>query len=184
MAETARTPASKAAIWEAALRLFPQRGYAATSVRDIGAEAGVDPALVMRHFGTKEQLFLQTMWVDLGMNPIDLEPRETLGPRFIDYVLTTDDRARGMYLSLLRASDSDEVRAQMARAHERAFVEPLLAQLDGSDRELRARLAGALITGLLHSLWVVGDDALATADRPAVVEHYGALLQQLITPRR
>ena len=36
MSDAARTPTQQA-IWDAALRLFSENGYAATSVRDIGA---------------------------------------------------------------------------------------------------------------------------------------------------
>ena len=177
-----RQPASRAAIWDAAVQLFPERGYAATSVRDIAAAAGVDPALIIRHFGSKEQLFLQSMQVDLEHNPLATWPIETLGERFIDFIVTTDDQVRGVYLALMRASDSDEVNGQLREVHETAFVAPILSRLDGPDTELRARLAAALVGGLLYSLWVVGDETLAAADHQDVVRRYGALLQALITP--
>jgi AcrR family transcriptional regulator len=45
-----------ARIRDAAVRLFGSRGYARTSVRDIAAEAGVSPALVIHHFGSKDGL--------------------------------------------------------------------------------------------------------------------------------
>ena len=175
-------PASRAAIWDAAIRLFPERGYAATSVRDIASAAGVDPALVIRHYGSKEQLFLQTMQVDLAHNPLASWPIETLGERFIDFIIGTDDQVRNIYLALIRASASDEVGMQLREVHESAFVAPILTRLDGPDAELRARLAASLVGGLLYSLWVVGDDTLAAADHSEVVRRYGALLQALITP--
>lgn len=46
----------RARLREAALRLFAQRGFAATSARAVAAEAGLSPALVMHHFGSKEGL--------------------------------------------------------------------------------------------------------------------------------
>ncbi|MCC5698111.1 hypothetical protein LH612_33770 [Klebsiella pneumoniae] len=46
---------------------------------------------------------------------------------------------------------------------------------------MRARLAGTLVGGLLYGLWAVGDERLA-ADREELVDRYGALLQQLLTP--
>ena len=80
-----------------------------------------------------------------------------------------------------RATTASAARA-LREAHESSFVAPLLARLDGPDAELRARLAAALVGGLLYSLWVVGDDTLAAADRTDLVATYGALLQRLITP--
>jgi len=56
----------KKAIRDAATELFARDGYAATGIRDIAAQAGSDPALVIRHFGSKEALFLATMEEVMG----------------------------------------------------------------------------------------------------------------------
>lgn len=177
----ARTP-TQTAIWDAALRLFSENGYAATSVRDIGAAAGVDPSLVIRHYGSKESLFLATMQLDLAANPLTTAPLESLGERFIDLVLTTDEQVRGVFIALLRASGSDGISTQLREAHEQSFVAPLRDRMDGPDADLRARLAAALVGGLLYALWVAGDEQLLAADHDDVVRRYGALLQRLITP--
>ncbi|TCC00365.1 TetR/AcrR family transcriptional regulator [Micromonospora zingiberis] len=54
------TPASdltgRARLRAAALRLFAERGFGATSVRAVAAAAGLSPALVVHHFGSKEGL--------------------------------------------------------------------------------------------------------------------------------
>jgi AcrR family transcriptional regulator len=175
-------PPSHAAIFSAATQLFSEKGYAATSVRDIGAAAGVDPSLVIRHFGSKEQLFIDTMKLDLEHNPLMNVPLENLGESFIDFIATADDQVRGVFIALLRASDSGDIGSELRIAHEDAFVQPIKARLEGEDVELRARLAGALVGGLLYSLWVVGDETLAAADHRELVRRYGALLQALITP--
>ena len=47
---------AKATIRNAALRLFAEHGPDAVSVRQIAAEAGVSPALVLHHFGNKAGL--------------------------------------------------------------------------------------------------------------------------------
>src|SRR5262245_21673352 len=47
---------SREAILAAARRLFGERGYVGTSMRAIGAEAGVDASLIVHFFGTKAQL--------------------------------------------------------------------------------------------------------------------------------
>lgn len=173
---------TRAGIGDAATALFAERGYAGTSVRDIASAAGVDPALVIRYFGSKEGLFLETMQLDLEHNPLVDGPIETLGVRFIQSLLDSDEQTRGAFLALLRASDDGQRGSRLREAHESSFVAPLLTRLDGPDAELRARLAAALVGGLLYSLWVVGDDTLAAADRTDLVATYGALLQRLITP--
>src|SRR6266568_5015485 len=47
---------TKQKILDTAERLFAQRGYAATSMRQIIAEAGVNLAAIHYHFGSKEEL--------------------------------------------------------------------------------------------------------------------------------
>lgn len=179
---TSPRSSSREAIREAAAKLFPQHGYTGTSVRDIAAGAGVDAALVIRHFGSKEELFLEIMQLDDDAQPLLDSPIESLGEHFIDYLLTAGDKVRGVFLALIRASDSDGVAPRLREMHDAAFVAPLRSRLEGPDAEVRSRLAAALVGGLLYSLWVVGDEALLAADRHELVRRYGALLQTLITP--
>jgi AcrR family transcriptional regulator len=47
---------ARATIRNAALRLFADRGADAVTVREIAAQAGVSPALVLHHFGSKDGL--------------------------------------------------------------------------------------------------------------------------------
>jgi Bacterial regulatory proteins, tetR family len=45
-----------AAIRIAAMELFAERGYAAVTIRQIASAAGVSPALVIHHYGSKDKL--------------------------------------------------------------------------------------------------------------------------------
>ncbi len=175
--------ATTAAIFSAAHRLFSERGYSGTPIRDIAAEAGVDAALVIRYFGSKELLFLETMKLDLDAIALLDAPLETFGETFIAAVLNSGDQMRNVFLALLRASDTDGINRQLRTVHESQFVEPLRERLTGDDADVRAHLAAALVGGMLYSLWVVGDEYLASADSAVLVKRYGALLQELITPR-
>jgi AcrR family transcriptional regulator len=56
--ETARRgrPSRRAEIFAAALRLFRERGFHATSINDIGASAGVAGTAIYSHFATKQEV--------------------------------------------------------------------------------------------------------------------------------
>ena len=49
-------PSRRAEIFAAALRLFRERGFHATSINDIGAAAGVAGTAIYSHFATKREL--------------------------------------------------------------------------------------------------------------------------------
>jgi TetR/AcrR family transcriptional regulator len=48
---------TRAAVLDAAERLFAERGFAATSMRDISEASGVSHPLIHHHFGSKEGLY-------------------------------------------------------------------------------------------------------------------------------
>ena len=50
-----------ARLLQAARKLFAEKGVAATSIRELAQEAGVNVAAVNYHFGDKEQLYLETL---------------------------------------------------------------------------------------------------------------------------
>ncbi|WEK13006.1 MAG: TetR family transcriptional regulator [Candidatus Microbacterium phytovorans] len=173
---------TREAIADAAASLFATDGYAATSVRRIAREAGADPAMVIRHYGSKEQLFLHTMQVLPGDALRFDEPWDTLGTRIVEYVLDADDRLRSVYLELIRGSDAGRIGSALSAAHEENFVAPLVEVLRGPHAELRARLVAAMVGGLMYALWIVEDENLSRTDRADVIAHYAPALQRLITP--
>ncbi len=93
---------TKTRILDTAEVLFAERGYSATSLRDITAEAGVNLAAVNYHFGSKEALLaavferrvvpvnderlrlLDLVEAEAGKGPLDAEPvvRACLVPAF------------------------------------------------------------------------------------------------------
>jgi AcrR family transcriptional regulator len=55
--QTLSTGSAREAIRSAAIKLFAEEGYAATTTREICAQAGVTKPVLYYHFGSKEQLF-------------------------------------------------------------------------------------------------------------------------------
>lgn len=173
---------TRSAILAAARTLFLERGYARASVRSVASAAGVDAALPIHYFGSKEALFLEALPRMPDYQPLLGGDPATLGERFVRFVLDAEDHLRPLYLTLLRASDAGAVSAQLRHLHETTFVAPLETRLTGPGADLRARLAAALVGGLMYALWVVQDERLLAEDHEAIIGRYGALLQQLVDP--
>ncbi|MEP6906861.1 MAG: TetR/AcrR family transcriptional regulator [Pseudoxanthomonas sp.] len=71
----------RAAILDAAKRLFPKEGFAGVSMDQIAAEAGVSKLTVYSHFGDKEALFFAAVQAKCDeMLPQDLFTQELKGP--------------------------------------------------------------------------------------------------------
>ncbi|GAB3918149.1 TetR family transcriptional regulator [Microlunatus endophyticus] len=176
------TPTQRA-IARAARELFERSGYEGTSVREIAAAAGVDAALVIRHYGSKEELFVRVIGFDEHFAPQLDGPLELVGTRLADYVLDpTHDRMRRTLTALLYASDHQNVRTDLQATMRRLLVDRLSARMHGADTVLRAWLVSAQLLGLVHSWDAVDTDHATAAQRTHVANLYGAAIQQLITP--
>lgn len=182
-ARAASASATREAIGRAARRLFNRQGYAGTSVRQIAAEAGADPALVIRYFGSKEHLFLETVPVEGRFDHVTNGPLEGLGQRLVLSLLTeAPELTFSIWRAMLRASDSDLVRQRLIAAMEEMFIEPLAPRLVGPHAELRARLVAAQISGLLDAVAILGDARISDASTEQLVGFYGRSIQTLVDP--
>lgn len=175
--------ATRAAIEESARALFAERGFEAASVRAIAAQAGVDPALVIRHFGSKEALFLRCVDTSLGIGSVIDGPLETVGRRLVAYFLDPErPNLRRVHVALSQAAHHPQVREEMIRLTAETYIAPLAPRLDGPHRELRVALAVAQVGGLLSMLFEQEDPILSAADTSDVVALYGDAIQGLLTP--
>ena len=84
------------------------------------------------------------------------------------------------YRAMVRATDSELVRARLLDALEEMFVGPLTPRLPGPHAELRARLIGAQVAGLLDQMALVEDPVLVSVDPDLLTRTYGAAIQALV----
>jgi AcrR family transcriptional regulator len=139
--------ASRAALLKAAGTLFHERGYDAATTRDIGDRAGVDPALIVRYFGSKEGLYLAALQQEQRA-PLPAEPADVL-----ECVLShSEQRGIGpIPRAMVSATLSDGMRSQVADIVRRRLLEPLaeeLAARGAPEPALRAELLVAIATGV------------------------------------
>ena len=168
-------PDTRGAILTAARRLFAAHGLKGASVRQIAAEAGVDPALVHHYFGTKDGLFRAAL-------EIPIEPAVLLQEVFADGVEAAPERLVRMFLrvwddpqtgaamaSFLRTAVSTEESAAMARQFFRGVVlkaaRARLDHLDPDEVETRVSLVLAQMLGLVMARRIIKAEPLV--DLPA-----------------
>ena len=78
-----RSEATTKAIEAAARKLFATRGFAATSIDDVAARAGVAKGAVYHHFASKEAIFervLDTVQAELASAPVPAASRKLTDP--------------------------------------------------------------------------------------------------------
>lgn len=172
---------TRESIGRSARRLFARHGYVGASVRAIAADAGVDPALVIRHFGSKERLFLETVAIEGRFDDVISGPLDTLGRRLVESLLTeAPEITFSTWRAMLRATDSDLVRSRLIAVMEEMFIRPLAPRLSGPDPELRARLVAAAVSGLLDAVAILADELIVQASVEQLVRLYGPSIQVLV----
>src|SRR5689334_16166735 len=82
-----RSDATRLAILEAARERFAADGYERATIRAIATQADIDPALVMRYYGSKEGLFAAAAQFDLRLPDLGRTRRTDLGATLIAHFL-------------------------------------------------------------------------------------------------
>eukprot|EP01031_Cornospumella_fuschlensis_P021053 gene21053-25801_t len=120
-AEVAREKALAAAV-----RRFSTQAYDQVGLRHIAADSGLDVARVHRLFGSKEQLFAESVRRAFGDWPEDVTTPQALVDTLIAHLLVPDDRPDGDPVLLLVRSVSDPHAAPVLRARlEESFLRPI-----------------------------------------------------------
>jgi AcrR family transcriptional regulator len=179
---------TRGAILEAARTLFARNGYTATTLRAVAHDAGVDPALTLHHFGSKDALFRSAMQFPIDPAAIAslIEDGDTdgLGERISQYFmeLWEDETTRGSLLTILRSALTHEAAAEMMRGFiAEALVGRVAAVLAVPEPELRATLVGSQLVGLAIARYLLRIEPLASADAATVTAWVAPTIQRYLT---
>lgn len=181
------TSGTREAILAAARRQFGELGYDRTTLRGVAAEAGVDAALVVHFFGSKQRLFLVS--VELPLDPTELVeqlasgPRDAIGERVAVFAVGAleDTDARNRWIGMIRAATSEPEAARVFREvlETRVFA-PLAASLGAEDAPLRAALVGTQLVGVAMARHIVGVEPIASADHREIASAIAPTLQRYL----
>lgn len=177
--------ATRAAILAAARRQFAEHGFDRATIRGIAADADVDPALTIHHFGSKRQLFVAAH--ALPIDPTDLLdrlaelPPSERGAALVRSYLGLTECDDSAALSLLRAAATNQDAARMLREFiGTAFLARADRLTDAPDAEVRVALVGAHLMGILYGRHVLRIEPLASSSVERLVALVGPTVQRYL----
>jgi AcrR family transcriptional regulator len=136
---------TRAAILAAARERFGADGYERATIRAIAGDAAIDPAMVMRYYGSKEKLFAAAAEFDVRLPDLTCVPRDRAGEVLVRHLVERweeDDTLR----VLLRTAVTNEAAAERMR---QVFVGQLTPTFQRAAIDQPAVRAGLIATQAL-----------------------------------
>jgi AcrR family transcriptional regulator len=179
--KTAKSERTRAAIEEAARRLFAQQGYERTTVREIAAAAEIDPALVIRYFGSKDELFSVVAEPDLKIPDLGDIPASRIGEALVGHFLDLWEGGSGLSV-LLRSAASNEAAALRLKAIFASQVFPAVAAAGSAETAPhRAGLVATQMLGLAMTRYILRLSPVVAMERDFIVREVGRTVQRYAT---
>jgi AcrR family transcriptional regulator len=170
---------TRADILSAARRRFGAEGYERTTLRAVAADVGVDAALVIRYFGSKQDLFAAAADFSIDLPDMSgVDPDEVAGillPRF--FAVWEEDET---FLALLRAAMTSPVAADTLRRVFAQQVAPKLITATPDNPIQRIGLMGAFVIGLATTRYVLENPPIATLSREELTRWAAPVIHQLL----
>ena len=176
------------AVLRAARERFARDGYAGTTIRAIATMAGVDPALVIHFFGSKDALFAACIEFPQDYNELIRQmlagDKETVGERLTRFYfeMWEDAKTGESLLAMLRSIASNQDAATMAHELISSQLVARLVEADEYDHpELRFTLASGQLFGVMFARHVVEVDPLAAVPLDDLVQQVAPSVQRYLT---
>jgi len=174
---------------DAARRLFADKGFDATTVRAIAADAGVDPAMIHHFWGTKEELFRATLQFPIDpateIPEITAGGKDEIGVRLArTFVRIWDSPVGTTGAALIRSAMSNDWTLRLMREFlTTQILRRVVAELDLDPKEapLRVSLVASQLAGLAMMRYIIKLEPLASLPSDQVVTLVGPTIQRYVT---
>lgn len=166
----------------AARALFREHGYDGTSVRDIARDAGIDPALVIRYFGSKDGLFAASAEPQLELPTLDQVDPARIGEALVSHFLDLWEGEKSGLPILLRSAASNGPAAERLQQVFASQVLPaIMTAGPAHNAPKRAALVASQILGLALVRYVLKIPPVVMLDRETIITEVGATVQRYAT---
>ena len=177
--KSTKSDRTRAQILAAAQALFAEHGYQNTTIRDVAARASIDPAMVIRYFQNKDELFARAAAIDLSLPALKASDAGTVGDTLIRHFLDVwEGSGKGMAI-MLRSATSNEFAAEKMREVFAKQVGPVIASVGSkSSAARRAGLVSSQLLGLALCRYVLKFPPVVALSREDIIAHVGPVLQR------
>jgi AcrR family transcriptional regulator len=174
---------TKAAILAAARERFGAAGFQAATIRAIAADAGIDPSMVMRYFGSKDQLFAAAAEFDLRFPDFTELDHTDVGRSLVGHFLERWEGDEALVI-LLRSSATNADAAERMQQIFSAQLQPLVASLvpatGSGESAWRAGLIATQILGVAWCRFVLRLPPVVTMTRAQIIDWVGPTIQRYL----
>ncbi|MFC0627949.1 TetR/AcrR family transcriptional regulator [Kribbella deserti] len=170
--------ATRARLLECARIRFARDGYDGASVRDVASDAGVDPALLFRYFGSKSKLFAEAMNPPEAPSELPAGPIEELPAKLLEQLVFQEWPAYAgehPLIAMLRSAGHEHMRDKVREQMCGQYLDLLQELARGDDAALRAELFSAWMLGIGILRTAVGTPALKDATTEDLAPHLAAV---------
>ena len=181
MAETRvrNAQGTRADILAAARQRFGSDGYERTTLRAIAGDVGVDPALVIRYFGSKQQLFAAAAEFTLHLPDLTGLQPDAMADALLERFFAVWE-ADTTFVALLRAAMTSSTAAETMRRVFATQVAPILAAVAPDHPAPRAVLMGSFVIGLATTRYVLEVPAARALDHDDLIQWARPVIRQLL----
>ncbi len=182
--KSTKSERTRAQILAAARQLFAEYGYEGATIRDVAARASIDPAMVIRYFHSKDELFARAAAINLAVPPLHDIEAGSIGETLIRRCLEVWEgpASGGGMAVLLRSAASNEFAAEKAREVFAGQVRPVVAAVgDPADASRRAGLVSCQLLGLAMCRYILKFPPVVAMSREEIVALIGPTLQRYVT---
>lgn len=174
--------ATRTAILEAANRRFAAASYEEVGIRDVARDVGVDPALISRYFGSKEELFSAVLGSCTNKSDLMEGDRADFGRRMaheLVYGAPNEEKLR-LFAIMLRSIGSPKAAEVVQRSSADRFFIPFAEWIGGEDAIVRARMVAGMMMGMSVSRDMGGGFSLSPEECERMCERVATTIQGLI----
>jgi AcrR family transcriptional regulator len=182
-------PVSRDAVLTAAKKRFAMEGYEKTTLRAIAQDAHVDPSMVLYLFGSKEELFRESLRLivdpEVLVAALTGDDDPDIGTRLVRTYLRiweTPDTAASMRAMLQSATSNTDAHEAFRGFMQNYVLTAVSGVLGGGEQaRLRAMLAASQLVGTAMLRYIIEVPPLATLSADEVVKVIAPTVTRYLT---